>query len=222
MASPLLVDEDEPDGTRGSNENPAAAQLIKGFGTTASTNSRARVLGTLDPETVTIATVPPKAEDDGSIPLAADTGIGTTRGGFTTTATIGDGPHGSAGTGTNDFDFFKLTAAAGEILTIQTATPTGALDTLVALYTPDGTIVASNDDFGGSFDSKLVYAVPAAGVYYAVVAAYSGTARRPVRPGQRRRRRQRGPVLGDHHRGRGRQGLLRGQAARPATCSARP
>src|SRR5688572_12204631 len=36
-ASPLLVDEDEPDGTRGSNENPAAAQLIKGFGTTAST-----------------------------------------------------------------------------------------------------------------------------------------------------------------------------------------
>ena len=181
-ASPLLVDEDEPDGTRGSNENPAAAQLIKGFGTTASTNFQARVLGSLDPETVTVATVPPKAEDDGSIPLAADTGVGTIRSGFTTTATIGDGPHGSAGTKTNDFDFFKLTAPAGEVVTIQTATPTGALDTLVALYTPTGTIVASNDDFGGTFDSKLVFTAPATGEYYAVVAAYSGLPADPFDP----------------------------------------
>jgi hypothetical protein len=181
-ASPLLVDEDEPDGTRGANENPAAAQLIKGFGTTAATNSKARVLGRLDPEVVTAPAVPATAEDDGSIPLAGDSGVGTIRSGATITATIGDGPHGSAGTGTNDFDFYKLSAVAGELVTIQTATPTGALDTLVALYTPDGTLVASNDDFGGGFDSKLVYAAPATGVYYAVVAAYSGLPADPFDP----------------------------------------
>ena len=72
-ASPILVDEDEPDGTRGSNENPASAQRIKGFGTTASLNSRARVLGRLDPETVTTTAIPAPAEDDGAIPLAGDT-----------------------------------------------------------------------------------------------------------------------------------------------------
>lgn len=181
-ASPLLVDEDEPDGTRGANDNPAAAQLIKGFGTTGATNSKARVLGRLDPESVTTPTVPATPEDDGSIPLAGDSGVGTIRGGATISATIGDGPHGSAGTGTNDFDFYELTAAAGEVVTVQTATPTGALDTLVALYTPDGTLVASNDDFGGGFDSKLVYTAPATGVYYAVVAAYSGLPADPFDP----------------------------------------
>jgi hypothetical protein len=181
-ASPLLVDEDEPDGTRGSNDNPAAAQLIKGFGTTAATNSKARILGRLDPEAVSTPAIPATPEDDGSIPLAGDTGVGTIRSGATVTATIGDGPHGSAGTGTNDFDFYKLTATAGEVVTVQTATPTGALDTLVALYTPDGTLVAGNDDFGGTFDSKLVYTAPATGVYYAVVAAYSGLPADPFDP----------------------------------------
>ena len=104
-----MVDEDEPDGTRGANEDPAAAQLITGFGTGRGQNPEIRVLGALDPETVT----PPRSrhpEDDGSIPLAGDTGIGTIRGGIVTTAAIGDGPHGSAGTGTNDFDFYKLHA----------------------------------------------------------------------------------------------------------------
>ncbi|HEX8348146.1 MAG TPA: hypothetical protein VF657_25955, partial [Actinoplanes sp.] len=32
-APPLLVDEDEPAGTRGSNDDPDAAQVVRGFGT---------------------------------------------------------------------------------------------------------------------------------------------------------------------------------------------
>jgi hypothetical protein len=181
-ASPLLADEDEPDGTRGANDSPASAQLIKGFGTGTNQNPKLRILGSLDPEAVTAVSVPANAEDDGAIPLAGDTGIGTSRDGITTSAVIGDGPHGSAGTGTNDFDFYKLRATAGEVIRMQTATPTGALDTLVALYTPDGTIVAQNDDSDGSFDSKLTYAVPATGDYYAVVAAYSGLPADPFDP----------------------------------------
>jgi hypothetical protein len=181
-AAPLLVDEDEPDGTRGANDNPAAAQLIKGFGTTATTNATARVLGSLDPETVSTTSVPANPEDDGAIPLAGDTRIGAGRNGIVTSATIGDGPHGSAGTGTNDFDFYELRATAGQVLTVQTATPTGALDTVVVLYDPDGNVLALNDDFGGTYDSKLTYSVPAAGTVYAMVAAYSGLPADPFDP----------------------------------------
>ena len=41
------VDEDEPAGTRGSNEDPAAAQLIRNFGTGSGQNPAIRVLGAL-------------------------------------------------------------------------------------------------------------------------------------------------------------------------------
>ncbi|MET8153414.1 PPC domain-containing protein [Actinoplanes sp. NPDC049668] len=181
-AAAVVVDEAEPDGTRGSNDNPASAQLIKNFGTGAAQNSAIRILGQLDPETVTTVVRPPNPEDDGSITLAGDTGIGTVRSGIVTNAVIGDGPHGSAGTGTNDFDFYKLQATAGQVVKVQTATPTGALDTLVALYTPDGTIVASNDDSGGGFDSLMQYKVPATGTFYAIVAAYSGLPADPFDP----------------------------------------
>jgi len=68
--SPLLADEDEPDGTRGSNDTPAAGQRIKGFGTGAAQNPRLRILGELSPETVTPQSMTPNAEDDGAIPLA--------------------------------------------------------------------------------------------------------------------------------------------------------
>src|SRR4051794_23896993 len=173
-AAAVVVDEDEPDGTRGSNEDPASAQRINNFGTGSGQNPAIRVLGSLDPETATPVTRPATPEDDGSIPLAGATGVGAGRRAIVTAATIGDGPHGSAGTGTNDFDFYSLQATAGQVVTVQTATPTGVLDTLVALYTPDGTVVATNDDSGGSWDSLLTYEVPATGTYYAVVAAYSG------------------------------------------------
>jgi hypothetical protein len=181
-AAAVVVDEDEPAGTRGSNEDPASAQLIKNFGTGSGQNAAIRVLGALNPETYTPTTRAATPEDDGSIPLAGVSGVGPTRRAIVTSATIGDGPHGKAGTGTNDFDFYSLQATAGQVVTVQTATPTGALDTLVALYTPDGTIVASNDDNAGSFDSLLQYKAPASGTYYAVVAAYSGLPADPFDP----------------------------------------
>lgn len=181
-AAAIVVDEDEPAGTRGSNEDPASAQLIKNFGTGSGQNPAIRVLGALNPETFTPASRAATPEDDGSIPLAGATGISATRRAIVTNATIGDGPHGSAGTGTNDFDFYSLQATAGQVVTVRTATPTGPLDTLVALYKPDGTIVATDDDGGGAFDSLLQYQVPATGTYYAVVAAYSGLPADPFDP----------------------------------------
>ena len=181
-AAAIAVDEDEPDGTSGSNETPANAQRISGFGTGAGQNPAIRIIGSLDNEPVTPVQRAATAEDDGSIPLAGDTGIGPNRRAIVTSAEIGDGPHGSAGTGTNDFDFYELTATAGQTITVATDTPSGDLDTLVALYTPDGTVVAFDDDSGPDFDSRLTYAAPAAGTYYAVVAAYSGLPADPFDP----------------------------------------
>ncbi|MCA2212108.1 PPC domain-containing protein [Jidongwangia harbinensis] len=171
-ASPLLADEDEPDGTRGANDNPASAQRINGFGTAANQNSKLRILGQLDPEAVAVETVAANAEDDGSIPLAGDTGIGESRGGIETSAEIGDGPHGSAGSGSGDFDFYRVQAEAGEVLTVQTATPTGELDTIAAVYSADGELLVGNDDFGGELDSRVTYRVPAAGTFYVLVSGF--------------------------------------------------
>ncbi len=68
---PVVVDEIEEDGTRGSNDTYQTAQLIPQFGT--SRNPRARILGSLDNEVVPVSEEDPNTEDDGSIPLARDT-----------------------------------------------------------------------------------------------------------------------------------------------------
>jgi hypothetical protein len=181
--SPLVADADEPAGTRGADETPAAAQLVRGFGTAAGQNPKLRVLGSLSPEAVFASSISPNTEDDGSLALAGDTGIGEGRDGINTTGVIGDGPHGSAGTGTNDFDFYRLQANAGEVVTVETTTPSaGDLDTVVALYDATGAIVAANDDAGVGFDSLLTYNVAATGTYYALVASYSGTPADPNDP----------------------------------------
>jgi hypothetical protein len=173
-APAVVVDEDEIDGTWGGNDAPANAQRITGFGTGANQFSKIRILGSLDHETVATPAVAAPAEDDGAIPLAGDTGIGTARSGAVITSQIGDGPHGrQTGDGSNDFDFYKLTAPAGKTLTIGTATPTGPLDTVLLLFAPDGTLLASNDDATG-LDSRIVYQVTTGGTFYAAVAAYSG------------------------------------------------
>ncbi|GIM93104.1 PPC domain-containing protein [Paractinoplanes toevensis] len=171
-APAVVVDEDEIDGTNGGNDTPANAQRITTFGT--GTYPKIRVLGSLDNDAVSTPAVPAPAEDNGSITLAGDTGIGAIRSGALIDAVIGDGPHGrQTGDGSNDFDFYKITAAAGKVLTLKTATPTGPLDTVIELFAADGTLLAVNDDFTG-LDSQITYTVPAAGTFYLAVAAYGG------------------------------------------------
>jgi hypothetical protein len=180
VSSPLLVDEDEPDGTRGSNDDPASAQRITGFGTGANQNPALRILGSLDPAPV--EEIGANAEDDGSIPLAGDTGIGAGRTGISVDATIGDGPHGSAGDGTGDFDFYHVTANAGDVIIASTDTPTGDLDTMLAVYTADGTLVAFNDD-ANDLDSRVSYTVPDSGEYYVAVTGYPVLPEDPMNSG---------------------------------------
>jgi len=159
-----------------SNDTQATANAIVGFGTGVGDDPAADVSGTLDPPPAPTI-IGPFAEDDGSIPLAVTTGVasGTT---VRTSGVIGDGPHGSGGTGSGDFDFFLLgTLAAGAEIVVDVDTPAPfccELDPFVSIFDAAGNLLAFNDDqpMGGTYDSYLVYRVPAAGTYYLAVGAY--------------------------------------------------
>ena len=96
VSTPIVVDEEELPESPGSNDTPSTAQPVDGFGTRRNQNPAARILGDLSAAPIAIETIEPNPEDDGAIPLAGATGIGTELQGITTSATIGDGPHGSA------------------------------------------------------------------------------------------------------------------------------
>jgi hypothetical protein len=176
---PLIVDEREPSGTSGSNDTRATAQLVRGFGVRDGRNPKARVLGAFA-SAPPAAPIEPSVEDDGAIPLAAEVDVSDGRQ-RTTTGSIGDGPHGSAGDGTGDFDFYAIPdLARGQTLLIDTDVDDGALDSVVALWTSAGAVVAVNDDGGdGSLASRLRVSVPEDGDYYVSVSGFGSD---PVDP----------------------------------------
>jgi hypothetical protein len=158
------------------NDTQASANPITGFGTGTGDDPDADVTGTIDPPAVPTL-IGPFAEDDGSIPLASPTGLpGSIV--VQTSQSIGDGPYGSGGTGTGDYDFFALPGlAAGDEIVIDVDTPLPFccdLDPWVNIWDAAGNLLAFNDDqpAGGTYDSYLVYPVPAAGTYYVSVGAY--------------------------------------------------
>lgn len=179
VKSPIVVDEQEPEGSWGSNDTVQTAQLVAGFGTRKATNPRARILGTLSPEEVWYRPFEPSVEDDGSIPLAADTGLATARRkGIETSGRVGDGPHGRAGDGTGDFDFYAVHAKAGQQITVDVDTPAGRLDSWAVLWSADGEMLAYNDDFWNGDDEEdgldpyLTYVTPEKGDYYVMVGGF--------------------------------------------------
>ncbi len=179
VGDPVLYDEKELPGTQ-SNDSRAEAERIAPFGSGAGKRNAARVLGSLqafaDGGTSTLA---PVAEDNGSIPLAGSTGLSGPAT-VTTTGAIGDGPHGSTGDATGDFDFYSIAATAGQRLVIDTS-GTG-LDTLVGLYDAAGTPLAADDDGGDGLASRLVVDIPATGTYYAAIVGYRSGGSFPADP----------------------------------------
>lgn len=182
--SPYLVDEQEPAGISGGNDVPATGQRVAAFGTASGKNPKARVLGRLSPEAVTADEVEANAEDDGAIPLAPDTGIGigTERKGIKTSATIGDGPHGSAGDGKGDFDFYKVRVPAGNSLRVDIDTPAGELDSVVALFDEAGKVITLNDDGPDGLDSLLSYRPTTDATLYVMVTGFAAVPSDPNDP----------------------------------------
>jgi hypothetical protein len=178
---PILVDEQEPDAIRGGNDWPSNAQLIPQFGSAAGKRPAARILGTLAAPAAP-STLAPVPEDNGSIPLAGETGL-TSGEAVVTTGTIGDGPHGRAGDGTGDFDFYAVRdAIAGRRIIVDTDTPDSNLDTMVMVWDAAGTLLAVNDDADG-LDSFLTVTVPTAGDYFVTVTGYPAVPEDPFDSG---------------------------------------
>ena len=169
--APFVHDEEEPAGTSGSNDGRANAERIPLFGTAAGRRPAVRILGELSPPpspTRTIRT----SEDQGSIPKATPTGIPARGRTVVVSSRIGDGPHGSRGSGNGDFDFYKVTARAGQTLRASTLGGNPDFDTMIWLYDAAGTELAVNDDAGDSFQSEVIHDVTRDGDYYVMVTGF--------------------------------------------------
>ena len=86
--------------------------------------------------------------------------------------------------GADDVDLVSFTLSDGQFVEIETATsdPT-ELDTVLTLFGPDGGEVAFNDDALGSFDSRIVHAAAAAGLYTVGVSSLDNVLYDPTVPG---------------------------------------
>jgi len=186
LVAPLGVRERERAHARGLNDRRATAQRVTGFGTGPDQSFRTRITGRLSPEVVPARRVHPSREDDGSIRKARATGLPRLRKGIRTNGRIGDGPHGRAGDGSGDFDFYKVRVPAGQRLVARVRTPRGHLDPMVAVFDARGRVVAFNDDHGG-LDSFLSQTVRKRGVYTVMVAGFFSVPRNPFVSGSGRR-----------------------------------
>ena len=147
--------------------------------------------GTLDSRGTSIT----QSENDDAIPFANPTHL-TAGNTVVASGTIGDGEHGSSGTNTGDFDFYAITANAGETLTVSVETDEprrgSGLDTTLALYDSTGTLQTVSDDQGfiriPISDSQFTFTIPTTGDYFVAVGGFPSTPAfpfpgDPLRPG---------------------------------------
>lgn len=172
----VASDESEP------NDTYATGDTVAGFGTAIGEDNEAQLSGHMEP-------LPPApsgvygGEDDGARDDATVTGLtfGTA---VSYSAEIGDGPHGSGGSGSGDLDYYEVTANPGDHIVVDVdASEVGSdLDSLVAIFSAsqlgtgsDGDLplpVAFNDDAGGTLDSYLDFTVEDADTYYVLVTGF--------------------------------------------------
>ncbi len=129
------------------------------------------------PEPPAATPIGPFLEDDGAIPLASATDPGEGQR-VMLTAILGDGPHGSFGSGSGDFDFYAISGVtAGQFITadidIDPASPF-FFDSFLALWDSSGNLLAFNDDDVSALtlDSFVHFAAPADGTYYISVGSF--------------------------------------------------
>ena len=121
-------------------------------------------------------TIVSSIEDDGAIPIANVIGLTPGVDGIAfARGEIGDGLHGSNGTNTGDFDFYRIQAAAGQIISVDIDTPIqlGGLDSIAAIYDSAGNQLSFSDDDFKTFDSFFSILAPSSGAYFVVVGGYT-------------------------------------------------
>lgn len=159
-------------------------QVLDTFGTGDGEDSQLIVNGSINSPSPTGFVV--DLEDNGSIPLATSVAISSGEI-VAADALIGDGPHGSSGSGNADFDFFELAnIAAGDVIRVEitTSSPTGDLDPNTAIWDSAGQLLEFNEDISGAnFDSRLTFTAPDDGTYYISVGGWKTGGPSAVLPG---------------------------------------
>lgn len=152
---------------------PAAGDyyvVVRGFGSGFPTDplvpNTGHGPGSTGPYTLKI-TIATTTEPNDATVQATELGI-ISDGSSTVSGTIGDGNYGQT---TGDYDFYHFTAQAGFTVTVDVnAVSIGSpLNSYVGVFTQAGTLLYSNDNFGGSNDSYLTFTAPYSGNYYVAV-----------------------------------------------------
>jgi hypothetical protein len=168
-ALPKTYVEKEPVGTFGANDTVATAEAISDFGTSRGKKPKAAISGDL--ALGNVPRLPQANEDNGAIPLAADTGLIGIRTIVEVPGVIGDGPHGSAGDGHGDFDFYKVSVASvGTPVSVDVAAADG-LNAVVILYNASGgSFVYLDDPVSGNVAGTVQ--LPVTGDWYVMVSGW--------------------------------------------------
>lgn len=159
------------------NDTQASGNFVSTFGFGGDQSTEVDIAGAttnLNPVPTPFDTA---AEDNGSITLASAIPTLNSESALITSSFLGDGPHGSGGTGNADFDFFALPGlVAGDSLhlDITTADNGATFDSVVAVYDSAGNLLAFDTEevFPSNLDALLEYVVPADGDYYVLVSDY--------------------------------------------------
>ena len=69
-------------------------------------------------------------------------------------------------------DTYSFEGEAGQIMTIELQSE--EFDPMLVLKGPDGAVLTSNDDYGGTLNSTIVIELPSAGTYSAIASSFSG------------------------------------------------
>lgn len=178
LAAPLSYAELEPPGISEWNDDSATGEPIDAFGIGNGRNNRVTINGTLADTRPKLGALMRAPEDNGSIPLAFDTGI-RGAGAIRIPGRIGDGPHGSGGDQHGDFDWFKLVAKPGETIVADlrgTRVPSFAMIT-----DPKGNELAVGLTFGSeAYPSTAArFQSTTGGTYYVLIEGMSSWQNNP-------------------------------------------
>lgn len=178
----LSYTERETGSIAGGNDNLATAERIDGFGLGSGRNNQVRIGGTLADSGPAVRPRLHAPEDNGSIPLAADTGI---RGNAAVRipGQIGDGPHGSRGDRKGDFDWYKVVAKPGETIVADLQ---GSMVPAIIMITDDrGNELGTGLSFGspGFPNAAARYLSTTGGTYYIFVEGMSSWQNDPFNSG---------------------------------------
>ena len=158
------------------NNTQATGDFVSMLGFGSGKTTEVDVTGSITNLSPTPAAFTTDAEDNGSIPLASAIPTLGSGAAVITTSFLGDGLHGSGGSGSGDYDFFALPGlVAGDTITLDITTADNGFtfDSALVIWDSAGNLLAfDTEESFDNLDALLNFVVPEDGTYYAMVGDY--------------------------------------------------